>query len=105
MTNFIPLFPLNIVVYPGETLNLHVFEPRYKQMIKECIEHKKPFGIPPVVENNKLIELGTLMEITELAAEHEDGTMDVRTKGVSVFQILQSIPDIPEKLYGGAIVT
>ena len=41
MTNFIPIFPLGIVVYPGEELNLHIFEPRYKQLIKECYEAKK----------------------------------------------------------------
>src|SRR6187455_311175 len=50
MTNFIPIFPLGIVVFPGENLNLHIFEPRYKQLIKECFEQKKPFGIPPVID-------------------------------------------------------
>jgi Lon protease-like protein len=104
VTNFIPVFPLNIVVYPGETLNLHVFEPRYKQMIRECLDEKKPFGIPPVVEKN-LWDIGTLIEITELAKEHADGTMDIRTKGVSVFRILHRMDEIPDKLYSGAIVT
>ena len=49
MTNFIPIFPLRIIVYPGEALNLHVFEPRYRQMMQECIGQKKPFGLPPVL--------------------------------------------------------
>ncbi len=48
MTNFIPIFPLGIVVYPQEQLNLHVFEPRYKQLVKECLTEQKPFGIPPL---------------------------------------------------------
>lgn len=104
MTNFIPVFPLNIVVYPGETLNLHIFEPRYKQMVSECIAEKKPFGIPPVVEKN-LRDIGTLIEITELAKEYPDGTMDIRTKGLSVFRILHRMDEIPDKLYSGAIVT
>ena len=43
MTNFIPIFPLAIVVFPGEKLNLHIFEPRYKQLITECHEQKKTF--------------------------------------------------------------
>ena len=51
MTNFIPIFPLEIVVYPGEKLNLHIFEPKYKQLISECYKNKKPFGIPPVLKN------------------------------------------------------
>jgi hypothetical protein len=104
MTNFIPIFPLNIVVYPGEVLNLHIFEPRYKQMIRECLAGQKPFGIPPVVENN-LCEIGTLIEIVALAKEFPDGSMDIRTKGVSVFRILHRMDEVPEKLYSGAIVT
>ena len=51
MTNFIPIFPLGIVVYPGEMLNLHIFEPRYKELIKDCHQQKKPFGIPAVFNN------------------------------------------------------
>ncbi|MFX7140708.1 LON peptidase substrate-binding domain-containing protein, partial [Acinetobacter baumannii] len=45
MINFIPIFPLSIVVFPGETLNLHIFEPRYRQLIQECFAEQKPFGI------------------------------------------------------------
>ena len=44
MTNFIPIFPLGIVVYPGEELNLHIFEPRYKQLVDEYAAAKKPFA-------------------------------------------------------------
>jgi len=104
MTNFIPIFPLNIIVYPGEPLNLHIFEPRYKQMVQDCLTEKKHFGIPPVMEAQPNNDLGTLMEITELVATHEDGTMDIKTKGLSVFRILEKISSIPEKLYSGAIV-
>ena len=66
MTNFIPIFPLSVVMYPGETLNLHIFEPRYKELIRECTSQKKPFGIPSVI-NGKVTELGTL----ELWMRHE----------------------------------
>jgi len=103
MTNFIPIFPLALVVYPGEKLNLHIFEPRYKQLINECHQSKKPFGIP-VVLNNKLAEKGTLMEITEISKVYEDGKMDIKTRGVSIFNILEIVKEIPEKLYSGAIV-
>jgi uncharacterized protein len=104
MTNFIPIFPLSIVVYPGESLNLHIFEPRYKQLIKECVEQKKPFGIPAVI-NNGVAEMGTLVTILELVKEYDDGKMDIKTEGVQVFRILEVIKDIPDKLYSGAIVT
>ena len=104
MTNFIPIFPLGIIVYPGEDVNLHIFEPRYKQLIKECYEQKKAFGIPAVIEN-KLQEHGTLVQITELSKLHDNGEMDIKTKGVQVFRILELIKEIPEKLYSGAIVS
>jgi uncharacterized protein len=103
MTNFVPIFPLNTVVYPGESLNLHIFEPRYKQLINECHKEKKPFGIPAVIQN-KLQEYGSMVEITELSQIYESGEMDIKTKGVRVFRILELITDIPDKLYSGAIV-
>lgn len=103
MTNFIPIFPLGLVVYPGENLNLHIFEPRYKQLIGECFTAKKPFGIPAVIEN-KLGEYGSLVEITELSKVHDNGEMDIKTRGIKVFRILEVIKDVPDKLYSGAIV-
>ena len=103
MTNFIPIFPLSIVVYPHEDLNLHIFEPKYKRLIKECFDQKKPFGIPVVIKD-KMNEMGTLLEITELSKIYENGEMDIKTRGVKVFRILEIIKEIPEKLYSGAIV-
>lgn len=104
MTNFIPIFPLGIVVYPGEDLNLHIFEPRYKQLIRECAEAKKPFGIPTVI-NQQLGELGTLVTVVEITREYENGELDIKTKGGDVFRVLETVKEIPDKLYGGAIVT
>jgi Lon protease-like protein len=103
MTNFIPIFPLSIVVYPHEDLNLHIFEEKYKQLIKECFEQKKMFGIPVVI-NDKIQELGTLLEITEITKEYKNGDMDIKTKGKKVFRMLEIIESVPEKLYSGAIV-
>ena len=103
MTNFIPIFPLGIVVYPGESVNLHIFEPRYRQLINECYAEGKPFGIPTVI-NNKLNEMGTLVRITEMVNTYETGEMDIKTQGVLVFRVLEMIRSIPDKLYSGAIV-
>jgi uncharacterized protein len=103
MTNFIPIFPLALVVYPGEQLNLHIFEPRYKQLIKECHQQKKPFGIPAVI-NNHINEIGTLVEVTEISNVYDDGKMDIKTRGLKVFRILEVIKEVPDKLYSGAIV-
>ncbi len=103
MTNFIPIFPLGVVVYPGEDLNLHIFEPRYKQLINECHRQKKQFGIPVIIENH-LQDYGTLMQIIEITTVHDNGEMDIKTRGAKVFRILEIIKEIPEKLYSGAIV-
>ena len=103
MINFVPIFPLGIVVYPGEELNLHIFEPRYRQLINECFTEKKPFGIPAVV-NEKICEMGTLVEIIEISHRYEDGKMDIKTRGQKVFRVLEIINELPDKLYSGAIV-
>lgn len=103
MTNFIPIFPLGIVVYPGEMLNLHIFEPRYKQLIDECIRDGKPFGIPAVIEK-RVNEYGTLVEIARVEKTYDSGEIDVRTRGIKVFRILEVIREVPDRLYAGAIV-
>jgi Lon protease-like protein len=103
MTNFIPLFPLGVVIYPLERLHLHIFEPRYKQLIRECFDLKKPYGIPTVL-NNRLQDMGTLVEIKEIVQEYENGEMDINTEGIKVFRTLEVIRQVPEKLYSGAIV-
>lgn len=103
MTNFIPIFPLGIVVYPGEELNLHIFEPRYKELITDCINQKKQFGIPTVI-NNHINEMGTLMKIVEVSKLYDNGEMDIKTKGDKIFVVLEMIKELPDKLYNGAIV-
>ena len=103
MTNFIPIFPLGIVLYPGEELNLHIFEPRYKQLIKDCVENNKAFGIPAVVDK-RMKDFGTLTEIKSIERIDKNGEMDIRTEGKEVFRILEVIKEVPDKLYSGAIV-
>lgn len=103
MTNFIPIFPLNVVVYPEEQLNLHVFEPRYKQLIQEAAAEKRAFGIPSVLQKN-VLEYGTLVEVVRIDKIYDSGEMDVVTKGLQVFRILETIRQVPDKLYSGAIV-
>ena len=103
MTNFIPIFPLGIVVYPGESLNLHIFEPRYKQLINESFTDKKTFGIPTIINNN-MHEMGTVVSVTEITKLYDNGEMDIKTTASKVFRILEVIKEVPGKLYSGAIV-
>ena len=104
MTNFIPIFPLGIVVFPGEELNLHIFEERYKKLIAECFADNKPFGIPVVIDNN-LMDFGATVEVAEVIEIYTDGKMDIRTKGLGIFKMLEIVKEVPDKLYSGAIVT
>ncbi len=99
----LPLFPLNIVPFPGEDLNLHVFEPRYKQLVNDCLKGDGTFGIPSYI-NNK-IELGTEVEITEVFKTYEDGRMDIKTKAGRVFKVDEFWNPWGDKLYAGGLVT
>ena len=103
MTNFIPVFPLNIVVFPGEKLNLHIFESRYKQLVNDCFAENKPFGIVTST-NNKTNDFGSLLDIKEIVKVYEDGKMDISTYGSRIFVVLEIVKLLPNKLYGGAIV-
>lgn len=103
MTRFVPIFPLSIVVFPREHVNLHIFEPRYKQLIGECFEERKPFGIPTVI-GDAVAEYGTTVTVAEIVKVYDSGEMDIKTEGAEVFRILELIREVPEKLYSGAIV-
>lgn len=103
MMNFIPVFPLSLVAFPGERLHLHIFEPRYKQLIAECFEQGKPFGIPAVVDQ-RMTDMGTLMTVHTIAKTYDNGEMDITTQGERVFRILEKVTEVPGKLYAGAIV-
>ncbi len=102
MEKFLPLFPLKIVAFPGEQVNLHVFEPRYKQMIKECLEGKTTFGIPSFVNGN--IELGTEVEIVELSKTYNDGRMDIKTQALDAFKVISFEKIWRDKLYAGGMI-
>lgn len=103
MTKFLPIFPLNMVIYPGQELNLHVFEPRYKQLVAECVASGKTFGIPSV-NRDTLNEYGTEVQILEVAKTYENGEMDIKTKGIKIFRLLELLKDVPGKLYPAAVV-
>lgn len=103
MEKTLPLFPLNLIVYPGEDLNLHIFEPRYRQLISECIEDERTFGIPAFI-NNKLPGYGTEMHVTTLHKRYDDGRMDVKSKGLGVFRLVNFENPVAGKLYAGGDV-
>lgn len=98
----LPLFPLNLVAYPGEELNLHIFEPRYRQLVMECLNTNSTFGVPSYVLSK--IEYGTEVKIAKLEKTYEDGRMDVRTVGLGIFKVIDFVSPWPGKLYSGGTV-
>src|SRR5580658_4764706 len=103
MTKFLPIFPLNVIIYPGQYLNLHVYEPRYKQLINECKDEDKTFGIPSVFKES-LNEYGTEMELLEVSKTYDNGEMDIKTRGLKIFRIMEVLREVPGKLYPAAVV-
>jgi uncharacterized protein len=102
MTDYIPLFPLKLVVFPGEYLNLHIFEPRYRQLINDVKDNKKVFGIGVFID--KLMAFGSEVELIEIAKVYDDGRMDIKTQGKRVFEILSFDNPMDKKLYAGGNV-
>lgn len=95
------IFPLQIVSYPGELVNLHIFEERYKQLIQECIDRPAHFVIVAYIDG-RIMPIGTLMSVQELVEKHEDGRMDIRCIGHARCKITDMSNPAPDKLYAGA---
>ena len=99
MNQHLPLFPLNLVAFPDEEVNLHVFENRYIQLIDDCLNIGTNFGIPAYISNK--VEFGTEVEILEITKRYQNGRMDIRTKGKSIFKVLEFFNPWKDKLYSG----
>ncbi len=110
MKSLLPLFPLDVVLFPGTPLPLHIFEPRYKELIGECLEEKKPFGIVRAKseaeegeeeegehqeqeeheeQESRLADVGCTAEIIAVTKRHADGRMDIVTEGRERFEVLE----------------
>ena len=98
----LPLFPLQSVFYPGETVPLHIFEDRYKQLINDCRTEAMTFGIPVYI--NKQLQFGTEVQLVEVVNSYEGGEMDVVCVARQVFRILTFENQLEGKLYAGGIV-
>jgi Lon protease-like protein len=82
-----PLFPLGMVAVPHEIVPLHIFEDRYKAMIAEVLADGREFGIVWAAEDG-LKANGCAMEVTEVLERHEDGRIDILTRGTRPFRIV-----------------
>src|ERR1700693_3130006 len=85
----IPLFPLSIVLSPGQAVPLHIFEQRYRVMTRHCNETQSPFGIVFVQEED-MAQIGCTALIVKTLKEYEDGRSDILTAGQSAFRLIRT---------------
>ena len=96
---YLPFFPLKLVAFPGEELNLHIFEPRYRQLLADVEQDGVNFGI--CTYNNQLTGYGTEVRLEKIYKRYEDGRLDIKTRCLSAFQIQTFDNPMPGKLYAG----
>lgn len=98
------IFPLKMVVFPNEKVNLHIFESRYKQLINDCNTDKTSFGIP-FYHKGRLMPTVTEVSLKEISKVYEDGKLDVKTQATTtVYRIKEIHQNLPGKLYTTAVV-
>ncbi len=90
----LPLFPLDTVLLPGMPFPLHIFEPRYKEMIAECLARKEFFGVVRAKEQ-EVADIGCTAEILSVTKKYEDGKMDILTQGRRRFELLEVNQELP----------
>jgi len=102
MDNLLPLFPLNVVVFPEEPLNLHIFEPRYIELINDVLASENVIGMPAYI--NHTLEYGTTLRVAEVSNIYDDGRMDIKTIGCDVFKVIKFYNPTYGKLYAAGKV-
>lgn len=96
----LPLFPLHLVLFPGRSLPLHVFEPRYRQLLDDCLAADRRFGVVAIRAGQaeggcaEIFEVGTVAEI-ESVTRLPDGRSDIVTRGIQRFRVNDFLPGTP----------
>ena len=88
----LPLFPLELVLLPYESLPLHIFEPRYKKMVKRFLDDDKPFGII-LKQGGQIFDKGCRVIVTKVFKEYQSGEYDILVKGTDLFDVIRTEMD------------
>ncbi|MBI2723055.1 MAG: LON peptidase substrate-binding domain-containing protein [Bacteroidetes bacterium] len=99
----IPMLPLGLVLLPGETTKLHIYEERYKQLINECMNNHASFGIP-YMEKGAITGYGCEVKIKRILKTYDHGEMDILIEGSNLFKLIEYSKVLTPKLYGAAMV-
>ena len=92
-TNWLPIFPLGLVLYPEEELSLHIFETRYRELVAYCLENDAPFAIV-LFQEGEMSEIGCTAHINQIVEEYDDGRKDILISGKERIRIL----DVSEEM-------
>jgi ATP-dependent Lon protease len=84
----IGLFPLGLVLLPTEQVPLHIFEPRYRELIAECVDEEQPFGLV-YADDEGIRQVGTLATVVEVTDRFEDGRLNVVVEGGERFKLVE----------------
>lgn len=90
--NKIPIFPLEVVLLPGLPLPLHIFEERYKEMIRTCLNDRREFGVV-YANGNQIRKAGSTARIIDVSRRYRDGKLDIMTRGARRFVINELIDE------------
>ncbi len=99
----IPMFPLNMVLLPGETKTLHIFEERYKQLVADCLDNEAHFGIP-FMHQKAMGDYGIEVKISNVIKLYENGELDIAIEAIRVFKIIKFSKVLMPKLYGAGVI-
>lgn len=92
LTMTLGLFPLNLVLFPTVRIPLHIFEPRYRQLVGECLDSAGTFGIN-LVEHSTLHPVGCSARVVEVLKRYDDGRLDVVVEGIDRYKVADVMPD------------
>ncbi len=99
----LPMFPLNMVLLPGETSKIHIYEDRYKQLVTECIANNASFGIP-YFEKGKVKEYGCEVKIKRVLKTYQNGEIEILIEGTNLFHLIEYSEILKPKLYGAGLI-
>ena len=99
----IPMFPLNMVLFPGETTKLYIFENRYRQLVNDCIQNEASFGIP-YIDRGRIQKYGCEVKISRVLKTYENGSMDILVESTGLFKLLEFSEVLKPKLYGAGLI-
>lgn len=98
------MFPLNVILFPGEQTALHLFEPRYRQLLADIEPNDRMFGIPYPEEESGQLRYCTVVELVSVTKRHAGGESDIIIEGKYLGKMRSFYDPVPDRLYAGGTI-